>query len=316
MGKVFISFPVLSFAFQHSLPHSCDVKNLVACFLFSSLSLGAQTIEEDSAAYRAALDWVERKLTFNYYDNTNQHFWVNRFHLNDNGSITTKNIASENPNKVVERNFHNRTFFLHDLNPRTISVIDIPSDQGRFVKGKIVRVEGFQGEKKVSTSHDGVVGSNLNYIHISIPAFLEDSLQNYALEVKKQLSDLAFLNARLANRGDLNDNLEKTFSVFSGKYISQDSTTTLTFVQVEPRLVRFELRDGEKLFFGMVGYDQKSKTLYLLKSGSDEYVFLTFSFDHTTRNLVLRSKEDELFLVGRNTFKVKIGDWQDTYFRY
>ncbi|MEQ9229107.1 MAG: hypothetical protein RIF46_00380, partial [Cyclobacteriaceae bacterium] len=144
---------------------------------------GAQTIEEDSAAYRAAFDWVERKLTFNYYDNTNQHYWVNRFHLNENGSITTKNIAAENPNKVVERRFHNRTFQLYDLNPRTISIIELPSDQGRFVKGKIVRVEGFQGEKKVSTSHDGVVGSNLNYIHISIPDFLEDSLQDYALEV-------------------------------------------------------------------------------------------------------------------------------------
>ncbi len=289
---------------------------MVACFLFSSLSLGAQTIAEDSAAYRAAFDWVERKLTFNYYDNTNQHYWVNRFHLNANGSITTKNIAAENPNKVVERQFHNRTFFLYDLNPRTISVIDIPSDQGRFVKGKIVRLEGFQGEKKVSTSHDGVLGSNLNYIHISIPAFLEDSLQNYALEVKKQLSDLTFLNARLANTGDLKDNLEKTFNVFSGKYISQDSTTTLHFEQSEAHLVRYELSDGKKLSFGTIGYDQKSRTLYLLKSGSDEYVFLSFTFDDTTRNLVLRSKDDELFLVGRNTFKVKIGDWQDTFFRY
>ncbi len=292
------------------------MKRLAICFLFLNLVAGAQTIEEDSVAYRAAFDWVERKLTFNYYDNTNQHYWVNRFHLNENGSITTKNIAAENPNKVVERRFHNRTFQLYDLNPRTISIIELPSDQGRFVKGKIVRVEGFQGEKKVSTSHDGVVGSNLNYIHISIPDFLEDSLQDYALEVKKQFANLAYLHARLSNRGDLGANLENAFQVLSGSYISKDSTTTLTFYQSEERLVRFELKEGEKRSFGTIGYDQKLKELYLLKSGRDEYVFRTFSFDETTRNLVLRSAEDEIFLIGRNAFSVKIGEWQDTFFRY
>lgn len=292
------------------------MKILVICCLFLSLISSAQSVEEDSAAYRATFDWLERKLTYNYYDPTNEHWWVNRFQENDNGSVNIKNIAAKHPDKVLEKVYYNRTLQLYDLNPRSISVIDLPTGQGRFVKGKIVRVEGFGSETKIKNIKDGKVGSDLNFIHVSIPDFLEDSLENYAVEVKQKFALAATLGARHTNGGNLEDNLTKTFETLSGNYISADSTATLSFDKKEPRLVRFELKDGDKYTYGTIGYDKKLKGIYILRSSSDDYYLEVFTFDETTRNLALKSGNDEVFLEGKNKFVVKLKGWSDTFFRY
>ena len=176
---------------------------LVLLFLITSAVVmsKAQTVEQDSSDFGATMDWLERKLTYNYFDPTNQQWWVNVIQKKENGAYTIKNIAAKHPEHVTEKIYHQRTFFMWDLNPKTVSVSEVPKDLGRFIKGKLVRLEGFKGENKILNTKDGRRGSSVSYIHISIPEFLEDSLQGYSLQVKEKLATALYLNARVFNTG-------------------------------------------------------------------------------------------------------------------
>ena len=49
---------------------------LLTFFITCVVVSKAQSIEEDSSGFRSTMDWLERKLTYNYFDPTNQQWWV------------------------------------------------------------------------------------------------------------------------------------------------------------------------------------------------------------------------------------------------
>ena len=293
------------------------MKILSVFFLGLAISAFSQTAEQDSSSFEAAMKWLERKLTYNYYDPTNQQWWVNVIQARDNGAYTIKNIAAKHPNHVTEKVYHQRTFFLWDLNPKKVVVSEIPTDLGRFVKGKLIRMEGFKGEKKISTKKDGRVGSRVSYIHISIPIFLEDSLQEYAPKVAAKLSDALYLNARLFNANDTEDNLNSTFKTFRGNYVSEDSTSYLDFEVIGERLIRFTVSSENHKQFGTIGYDEKKEVVFYFLSTAESYLLREFKFDLQSRNLILRDEsEDLIYVIGRNTLEFIIEGKKTKFFRY
>ena len=73
------------------------MKNLMtylACIGFTTI-LNAQATYEDSARFESTIEWLEDKLTYNYYNETDDEWWINRFTFNDHSeTVTIKNINS------------------------------------------------------------------------------------------------------------------------------------------------------------------------------------------------------------------------------
>jgi hypothetical protein len=276
----------------------------------------AQTEAQDSVTYESLFKWVERKLTYDYFDPSNQHWWVNQFQPNLDGSVVIKNIAAQHPKRVMEKVYHLRQCFLYDLNPNRVSVIETPTDQGRFVKGKIIRLEGFGDEKKIVTQKDGVHGSNVSFIHVSVPAFLEDSLKDYAGELKTGLSKLIFMSARLFNQNNDAKNKEAVFSALRGSYVSKDSSAYLSFEVVDPGHVRFEWTQGKERSYGQIGFDATKKVYFLFKSSPEKYMLREFTVDTTVADLVLISGQDSVNIVGRNTLEFVLDGKRQRFSRY
>lgn len=277
----------------------------------------AQTVEQDSSDFGATMDWLERKLTYNYFDPTNQQWWVNVIQKKENGAYTIKNIAAKHPEHVTEKIYHQRTFFMWDLNPKTVSVSEVPKDLGRFIKGKLVRLEGFKGENKILNTKDGRRGSSVSYIHISIPEFLEDSLQGYSLQVKEKLATALYLNARVFNTGNEEENRAIVFQTLQGKYISEDSTSYLDFDLIDQGLITFNVRGGQKPDVGTFGYDSEKKIFFYFKATSGGHLIRQLKVDELTRDLVLNNEEgDSVSIIGRNTFEFTMNGVTTRYYRY
>lgn len=271
---------------------------------------------KDSVSIESTISWLERKMTFNYYDPTNQHWWVNRFQSNEDGTYTIKNIAAKHPDKVLEKKYHNRTFNLYDLNPHSVSVLDIPKDQGRFVKGKIVRVQCFGDEKKIAVKKDGITGSKVGFIHVSIPQILIDSSDVYAEKLKNKLAEAAFLDARLFNTNNLEENITSAFNAFRGRYISEDSTAYLDFEVIDVRLVRFTIKKDNDISIGTMGYDVKRKSIYFFLAGTKQYEIRDFSFDPQSNELILLAEGERLHIIGRNALGFQLSEFSAKFFRY
>jgi len=277
--------------------------------------LQAQRAAEDSAKFEATFDWLERKLTYNYYDKTNRHWWVNRIQQNPDGSVTIKNISAKHPDKILEKIYHLRRFYLYEINPNTVSVLELKQDQGRFVKGHIVRAENFSGQKKVQNVKDGTRGSDVSYIHISIPQFLEDSVQGYAEEVKKKLATAARLNARLYNVGHLEDNTTAAFKAFKGSFEQEGGEGTLAFEQLNVGLVRYTWSDANRNFYGTIGFDVNRKVVFFFRASTKAYTLLNLRFDKKTRELILRDGKDYIHVIGRNEIEFFIDGKKWHFFR-
>jgi hypothetical protein len=286
-------------------------------FLVMMLTARAQQPEVDSAQYRATLKWLERKLTYNYYDNTNKHWWVNRFQIRLNGAINFKNIAASHPEKVMERVYHERTFHLRDINPRAITVSEVKEEQGRFAKGSLIRLEGFSDEKLVQQNRDGVRGTNVNFVHISLPEYLKDTVADYPAQVKIWLADAARLHARLVRAPKEDTNIKNAFRTLRGNFIEKDSVTLLNFTTINPTVATFTLKRDKEQWAGVVGYDATEKVFYITLASDGRHAHRRMKISMVERNLVLESSEgDRIFLEGLNTFHWKLGDWNMTFFRY
>lgn len=285
---------------------------LILCGFWSQ----AQNAEADTITFEQSFAWLERKLTFNYYDPTNEHWWVNRIQKNEDGTHTIKNIAAKHPKKILNKVYHNRTLFLWDLSPNSVSVITLDRDQGRFVKGKIVRVEGYTDEKTIQVVKDGKVGSKVNYIHISVPEILEDSVGGYAEQLAERLKQTLRLSARLYNRNNTEDNITAIFKAFRGKYKNEEGNILIDFEVMDVGLVRFTISRDQRKYYGTIGYDSQRKAIYFFNAGSQNYTIDNFEFDESGRELVLLSGTNRLHVVGRNTLNFNFKDLKGTFERY
>ena len=118
------------------------MKNLMtylACIGFTTI-LNAQATYEDSARFESTIEWLEDKLTYNYYNETDDEWWINRFTFNDHSeTVTIKNINSPEIEAVSDKTYLQLNFRLEELNPFTIQVQKNTSNAGRLVKGKVIR---------------------------------------------------------------------------------------------------------------------------------------------------------------------------------
>ena len=127
------------------------MKYLLVIILFSCTSVAAQSPAEDKVTFESAVDWLNTKLDYLYYDDNNGNWWNNTFYMNEQNEVTIKQISSKTPQtaNIKNKNYTIRKFKIGDINPFTIQIKDVDESMGRFVKGQLLEIRTFSDQKKI-----------------------------------------------------------------------------------------------------------------------------------------------------------------------
>jgi hypothetical protein len=183
--------------------------------------LTAQSQLEDSMRLASAIEWLEDKLTYYYYNVDDDTWWNNRFTFNDGSkTITIKNIASPYPQAVTGKTYLELNFHLSDLDPYSIAVEERPSNAGRLVKGKTIRVGAFE-DQAIKRSRNGRRSNEQSFIYFSVPDFFEDSIQNFSQSIADKLSLAVDLSTRIYPASTPQANLSMIRTLLHGRFKSE-----------------------------------------------------------------------------------------------
>ena len=72
----------------------------------------AQSTEDDELTFQSAIDWLDRKLNYIYFDEVAQKWWLNNFYVNEKKEVTIKNIYTDKPRtaNIKEKTYLIRKF--------------------------------------------------------------------------------------------------------------------------------------------------------------------------------------------------------------
>ncbi len=273
---------------------------------------GAQVSSLDSVNREATYQWLERKLTFNYFDVDNQQWWVNRCFINDAGEVRIKNISTNDPLEVENRKFHERIFHFSDINYRKIEVQKMAKSSGRFVKGQVIRLRGFQDETDISTRIQRKTGSKLAFVDISIPEYLNDSLNDYASTIATKLRQSARLASKLPWSENFNRKTQSLDEVFHGYFADSLSGNTWHFERLTPGYYAFTSESDPPIlgtliidqtsnqFFGQLFYNNILGAGFLSESYAENHLKL---FVESDKSLVIN-------VLDRHTIEFHLADAQ------
>lgn len=182
--------------------------------------LAAQNQLEDSMKLASAIEWLEDKLTYYYYNVEDDTWWNNRFAYNDGSqNITIKNIASPYPEAVTGKTYLELDFLLQDLDPFSIAVEERKNNAGRLVKGKTIRVGAFD-DQAVIRSRNGRRSNEQSFIYFSIPDYFEDSISDYSQNIADKLSLAIELSTRIYPAKEQKENLDLIRGLMYGRFRS------------------------------------------------------------------------------------------------
>lgn len=153
----------------------------------------SQTRAKDSLELQKTIQWLEKQLTITYFNVDDREWWVNDFSYNPkNHYVLIKNTATDKLGKAGGKTYLQRSFFLSDMNPYTISAEPITANAGRMVVGNSIRVGVYKHARKVEQSKNGIGATSQSSVYFSVPKSMEDSVkgisQNIITELKKAIS--------------------------------------------------------------------------------------------------------------------------------
>ncbi len=182
-----------------------------------------QDSEATSEPLKESIQWLKDKLTYNYYNESDSEWWLNRFSYNTKSqTITIKNIASPRLESVSDKTYLQLNFRLEELNPFSIQIQKNTSNMGRLVKGKVIRVEAY--EKVIKRVKNGRLTTNQSFIYVSVPAFMEDSLEQFSQSIAHQLERAITLATKVHNKGT-EANIITLRKLLLGKFTDGAETT-------------------------------------------------------------------------------------------
>ena len=122
---------------------------LIACLIFSGIF--GQSPEADQVQFKSAVDWLNSKLDYLYYDDANGNWWNNSFYMDEKHVVTIKQISSKTPQTASfkNKNYTVRKFSIEDINPYTLQIKNVDASLGRFVKGQLLELRTFSDQKKI-----------------------------------------------------------------------------------------------------------------------------------------------------------------------
>ena len=260
-----------------------------AC-LFSLYS-PAQTPEEDEVLFRSAVDWLDSKLNYLYYDDVGEKWWNNTFYVNDDRVITIKHIASDIPNtgNIKRKTYTIRTFNIQDINPRSLKITEIEETRGRIVKGKMLELRTYGFQDLIHKTINKRKGSSTSFLFLSFPEVLNDSISNYAEIVKQKFEQAILASTQLYPAGDDRD-IETVFKVLNGSFETEDGKEW-DAEEVKSNVLKIDRGIDAIEYFG---FDQENKEFYLLDISSRGTHKKSFQLDNTN-DLSLKENEENIF---------------------
>ena len=185
----------------------------------------AQSEADDDITLKAASDWLDRKLEYNYYDPIEQKWWVNSYYLSDNKEVVIKNISAKNPKSVnlKSKTYTEHRFYLKDINPDKIEIFDINQQQGRMVKGKVIELHTFGNRDLIGKRINGKSTGRHSFLFISIPAFLMDSVPEYAELIQTKFKEAIEASTKVYNQRSDDANRKMIFQILYGNCLKVDA---------------------------------------------------------------------------------------------
>lgn len=240
---------------------------ILYCYLLVPTLALCQSTIDDQVTFRAALDWLDRKLNYYYYDETAQKWWLNRFYVNEQKEVTIKNIATDKPQSanIKEKVYLIRKFRIQDINPYSMEIRDITTSQGRIARGKLLEIRTFSNQKKIHKTVDGRRATTTSFVHISFPTFMTDSIANYANLVKGKLAEAIVASTKVYASGNVIEDKNTILKIMEGTFSAKDGAT-FTGVKRYKNTLRLSFDEQSEQFFG---YDLKERLFYLIKINNE-----------------------------------------------
>ncbi|MEM6644449.1 MAG: hypothetical protein AAF616_15825 [Bacteroidota bacterium] len=261
---------------------------VITLLLFSGNFGIAQDPKEAQVRFESAIDWLNTKLDYIYYDDLNSNWWNNSFYMNENQEVTIKQISSKTPftANIKNKNYTIRKFHIADINPYTMEIRNVDRSMGRFVEGKLLEIRAFGELKNFHKTINNRRATSTSFLHLSFPKALTDTLTNYPEFVKNKLYE-AVVAASTVYRSDVVSQPEKVLSFLAGSFQSDDAVHTWKAIQVLENVLKIE--DQEVITY--FGYDPKQGNFYLLQL-SEKGMQTSIYQMKSSPNLVLENNDD------------------------
>lgn len=235
-----------------------------AC-LFSLDSLG-QTPEEDEVKFQSAVDWLDSKLSYLYYDEVGEKWWNNTFYVNDKKEITIKHISSSKPNtaNIRSKTYTIRTFKIQDINPKSLKIKEVKETKGRIVKGKMLELRTYGFQDLIHKTINNRPATSTSFLFLSFPTTLTDSISDYA-EIAKRKFEQAILSSTQLYPSGSEDDIEIIFDVLTGSF-ETDNGEVWEAEEIKPNVLKIDRGTNSIEYFGL---DEVNQQFYLLDITSD-----------------------------------------------
>ena len=211
----------------------------------------AQTPQDDQITFDAAMEWLDRKLNYIYYDRDAQKWWLNKFYVNAEKEVTIKNIFTDKPRSanIKEKVYLIRTFQIQDINPYTIEIRDVASNQGRIQRGTMLELRTFGHDNKIHKTIDGRTASNISFVQLSFPTFMTDSIADYPQLVKAKLTEAIISSTTAYQSSSLEETKKNIFKILDGNFFT-DNNQKVQLKKRFPNVVDIAGTKETEFFFG------------------------------------------------------------------
>ncbi len=227
---------------------------LTFCFLILLFSIYAQDNEgetkskdKDLVILEQTAEWLEQKLTYNYYNIDDGEWWTNRFDFDPlTQKVTIRNISSENLGAIQDRTHMQRVFSFSDLNAYNIYVEESNSNSGRLVKGKTVRVGTYQQAKSISQIKNGAVPSTASFLYLSIPKAYEDSVSNYTASIIEKFEKATLLATKVYPTGSFDGDASQMINILADDRFATKDKKVLYITKIFDDALELEFYDEKE----------------------------------------------------------------------
>ncbi|WP_462248035.1 hypothetical protein [Ekhidna sp.] len=221
----------------------------------------SQSPEEDKVKLKSALDWLDSKLNYIYYDNVGEQWWNNTFYVNENNEVTIKHIVSKRPNtaNIKDKTYTIRRFRIQDINPNSLKITDIKETRGRIVKGQMLELRTYSFQEAIHKTINNRRASSTSFLFLSFPESLIDSVSNYAEIVKSKLHEAITASTQIY-ASDHETDSKTIINILNGSFKSVGGAEWKA-TKVSQYVLKVEYKDERLEYFG---YDPNEKNFYLI----------------------------------------------------
>lgn len=280
------------------------MKSLVfALFSTLSLSLLAQSPEEDEVNFQSTIDWLDSKLNYIYYDEVGEKWWNNTFYVNEKKEVTIKHISSDRPNtaNISDKTYTIRTFRIQDINPHSLEINEIKESKGRLVKGQMLELRTYGFQELIHKTINNRKATSTSFLFLSFPKSIEDSISNYAEIVKSKFEEAIWASTQIYPT-DYEHDVDRVLSALTGTFQSEEGAVWKTEV-MQPHVLRLERGNGNIEYFG---YDTNDHQFYLLSISAQGVNEEYFDLESETKLTLSSAENSKVFLFETyNSFEFK-----------